>query len=139
MAAAVRMYRSQRKGSAPYCTGSRKCRPRGPAPSDRCPTIPISAVRLCQAQDVQIHLRDGERYRIAASYGFMPGHYEYTKEHPPPLTRGSALGRAVLEGRVVHIPDVVTDPEYTWHEAQTLGAFGPFSPFRSCERAFPRS
>jgi GAF domain-containing protein len=77
-----------------------------------------SAVRLCQAQDVQIHLRDGERYRIVASYGFMPGHYEYAKQNPPPLSRGSALGRAALDARVVHIPDVLADPEYTWHEAQ---------------------
>src|SRR5262249_11846991 len=82
-----------------------------------------SAVRLCQAQDIQIHLRDGERYRIVASYGFMPGHYEYAKEHPPPLTRGSALGRAVLEARVIHIPDVLADPEYTWRDAQRLGGF----------------
>ncbi len=82
-----------------------------------------SAVRLCQAQDVQIHLRDGERYRIVATYGFMPGHYEYAKEHPPPVSRGSALGRAVLEAKVVHISDVLADPEYTWREAQALGGF----------------
>src|SRR5262249_44798624 len=73
-----------------------------------------SAVRLWGAKEVQIHLRDGERYRIVASYGFMPGHYEYAKEHPPPLNRGSALGRAALEARVIHIPDVLGDPEYTW-------------------------
>src|SRR5262249_26081425 len=82
-----------------------------------------SAVRLCQAQDVQIHLRDGDRYRIAATYGFMPGHYEYAKEHPPPLTRGSALGRAVLDAQVIHIPDVLADAEYTWRDAQRLGGF----------------
>src|SRR5262249_20907323 len=82
-----------------------------------------SAVKLCQAQDVQMHLRDGEGYRIAASYGFMPGHYEYAKEHPPPPGRGSALGRAVQEAQVVHIPDVLADPEYTWHDAQKQGGF----------------
>jgi two-component system, NtrC family, sensor kinase len=82
-----------------------------------------SAVKLCQAQDVQMHLRDGERYRIVASYGFMPGHYEYAKQHPPPLGRGSALGRAVQEAQVVHIPDVLADPEYMWHDAQKRGGF----------------
>ena len=34
--------------------------------------------------------------------------------------RVSAYGRAVLERRVVHIPDVLTDPEYTWHEGQKI-------------------
>lgn len=37
--------------------------------------------------------------------------------------RGSILGRALLEGKVVHIPDVKNDPEYTWAEAQRLGDF----------------
>src|SRR5262249_26198728 len=37
--------------------------------------------------------------------------------------RGSASGRALLEGRVVHIPDVQADPEYTFVQAQRLGDF----------------
>jgi signal transduction histidine kinase len=37
--------------------------------------------------------------------------------------RGSAFGRALLEGRVVHIPDVKADPEYTLLEAQRLGDY----------------
>src|SRR5206468_5629018 len=32
-------------------------------------------------------------------------------------------GRALLEGRVVHIPDVKADPEYTWTEGQRLGDY----------------
>ena len=32
-------------------------------------------------------------------------------------------GRALLEGRVIHIPDVKADPEYTCAEAQRLGDF----------------
>src|SRR5262245_17805039 len=35
------------------------------------------------------------------------------KTHPLPRERGSAAGRAWLEGRVVHIPDVRSDPDYT--------------------------
>ena len=37
--------------------------------------------------------------------------------------RGTAIGRALLEGKVVHIPDVQADPEYTFVEAQKLGDF----------------
>src|SRR5262249_20158685 len=29
----------------------------------------------------------------------------------------------LLEGRIVHVPDVTADPEYTWAEAQKLGGF----------------
>jgi two-component system, NtrC family, sensor kinase len=37
--------------------------------------------------------------------------------------RGSATARALLEGAVVHIPDVQADPDYTFNEAQKLGDF----------------
>src|SRR5213079_2090933 len=30
------------------------------------------------------------------------------------------IGRTALEGRVVHIEDAATDPEYTWNEAQQI-------------------
>ena len=36
---------------------------------------------------------------------------------------GQRLGRALLEGRVIHIADVLADPEYTWAEAQRLGGY----------------
>src|SRR6185503_5036135 len=31
--------------------------------------------------------------------------------------------RTVLDGRTVHIPDVLADPEFTWFEAQKRGGF----------------
>jgi signal transduction histidine kinase len=42
-----------------------------------------------------------------------------------PVERGSgtATGRALLEGRVIHIADVLADPDYTWAEAQKLGGY----------------
>src|SRR5262245_18981929 len=39
----------------------------------------------------------------------------------PPKDRQSATGRAVLGRRVVHIHDVLDDPEYTWAGRQTAG------------------
>ena len=39
------------------------------------------------------------------------------KQHPVPVGRGSMVGRTVLEGRIVHIPDVLADSEYTFTEA----------------------
>src|SRR6266496_532459 len=37
--------------------------------------------------------------------------------------RGSAAGRAALEGKVVHIPDVLADPDYAWIKAQKLANY----------------
>src|SRR4029450_8444048 len=31
--------------------------------------------------------------------------------------RGTLVGRTALEGRTVHIPDVLADPEYVWWES----------------------
>src|SRR5258705_2337139 len=45
------------------------------------------------------------------------------KDHPVELTRGTVIGRAVLEGTTVHIPDVLADPDYAWEESQKLGGY----------------
>jgi two-component system, NtrC family, sensor kinase len=39
------------------------------------------------------------------------------------MERGNVTGRAALEARVVHVPDVLADPEYTWSEAQKIGGY----------------
>ena len=39
------------------------------------------------------------------------------------MERGSVTGRAAQEGRVVHVPDVLADPEYTWTAAQKIGGY----------------
>jgi hypothetical protein len=36
--------------------------------------------------------------------------------------RNTLVGRAALEGRTIHIPDCVADPEYSWPESQARGA-----------------
>jgi signal transduction histidine kinase len=48
---------------------------------------------------------------------------EYVKDIPVRLERGTLTGRALLEGRVIHIPDVLNDRDYTWAKAQELGGF----------------
>ncbi len=37
--------------------------------------------------------------------------------------RNTLVGRTALEAAIVHIPDAVVDPEYTWKESQKLGGF----------------
>src|SRR5262249_49460478 len=86
-------------------------------------TLAESATRLCEAERTAIFLRDGEVYRIAARFGFSPELEEYMKQHPISPGRETLIGRAALEAGVVHIPDVLADPEYTFHESQRLGGF----------------
>ncbi len=83
-------------------------------------TLVESAARLCQAEHAHIFLRRGEHYHVAARCGSSREHQEYMAEHPFPLDRGSIVGRTAIEGRVVHVHDVLADPEYTSHEAQKI-------------------
>src|SRR5262249_46792571 len=86
-------------------------------------TLVDSAGRLCQAENVQIFLRDGEVYRLAAYNGFSPEYQDYMKQHPIMPGRDTLVGRTALQVAPVHIPDVLLDPEYTWREAQRLAGF----------------
>jgi signal transduction histidine kinase len=86
-------------------------------------TLVESAVRLCEADQGNItRQRDGMFYRAEFS-GFSPEFIDLVKDMPVKLDRGNIHGRALLEGRIVHIPDVLADPNYTFTEAQRLGGF----------------
>src|SRR5262245_56925134 len=80
-----------------------------------------SAVQLTGAETGLIFRQDGEVYRAAAIYDPDPKRAEAAKQNPVPKGRQSATGRAVLERRVVHIHDVLDDPEYSWAGRQTAG------------------
>jgi GAF domain-containing protein len=88
-------------------------------------TLIESAARLCDADQATIlREKDGAFYRAAESYGYSREFLDHIKDMPIEATdRGSATGRALLEGRVIHIPDVKADPEYTLIEAQRLGNY----------------
>ena len=87
-------------------------------------TLIESAARLCDADKGNItREKDGVFYRAAESYGYSPEFLEHVKGMPIEKDRGSATGRALLEKRVIHIPDVKADPEYTLIEGQRLGDF----------------
>ena len=86
-------------------------------------TLVESAARLCDADRATItREKDGAFYR-AETYGFSREFMDYVKDVPIEAERGSAFGRALLEGAAVHIPDVKADPEYTMHEVQRLGDY----------------
>src|SRR5262249_8847854 len=53
--------------------------------------------------------------------GHSPALNKFMETHPLEISRGTVVGRTVLEGRTVHIADVQADPEYAFLEAARIG------------------
>jgi two-component system NtrC family sensor kinase len=80
-----------------------------------------AAVRLCEADTGGIaRERDGVYERVA-TYGYSDDYKEYIRTQPVVPQRGTGMGRALLEGKVVHIPDVQADPDYTFEGQKLVG------------------
>jgi GAF domain-containing protein len=78
-------------------------------------TVVESSVRLCGADRAFIFRFDGELLRMTAALNNASQEWrEYLAQHPTRPGRDSAAGRAALERRTVHIPDVQVDQEYTF-------------------------
>ncbi len=87
-------------------------------------TIVATAARLCQAEWAVISKLEADgRYHPAAAIGNDEKYLRFLAQNPIPVGRGTVVGRTALEGRTLHLPDVLQDPEYTWSEAQAKGGF----------------
>ena len=87
-------------------------------------TLVKSAARLCHADKANIARLKNDSFQFVAFSGFQPDYKKYLKAlQMSEVDRGSITGRTVLEGRIVHIPDVLADPEFTWFEAQKRGNY----------------
>jgi signal transduction histidine kinase len=86
-------------------------------------TLVESAARLCDADMAAIPRLVGADFYHFASYGYTPDFQEFMERHPIVPGRGTATGRAALEGRTVHIPDVLADPEYSLMEGQKIAGY----------------
>ena len=75
-------------------------------------TLVESAAKLCDADTGIIRRREGDAYPLAATYGLSPEQREHFASYSAKPDRGSVFGRTILEGRTVHVPDVLADPEY---------------------------
>ena len=76
-------------------------------------TLTESAARLCEADIANIWLPGDPGFRLAASYQTVESNQaEYLSKIPLGPSRGSCVGRTLLEGRTVHIHDIRDDPEY---------------------------
>jgi GAF domain-containing protein len=84
-------------------------------------TLVDSAARLCEAESAHIFRRTETDYELAACRGYSREYEEYMRRRRLAPGRDSLVGRIALEGRVVHIPDILADPEYDQPEAAKLG------------------
>ena len=82
-----------------------------------------SAARFCNANKATIIREKDGAFYTGEAFGYSREFMDYIKKIPITAERGSASGRALVEGRVVHIADVKADPEYTLIEAPRLGDF----------------
>jgi signal transduction histidine kinase len=86
-------------------------------------TLVESAGRMCDAEFAMITRQKEGALFFAEAYGYSPEFVEHVRALPVERGRGTATGRALLEGQVIHIADVLADPDYTWAEAQRLGGY----------------
>ena len=87
-------------------------------------TLVESAARLCDADQAHDHAAERRRVLSRRSLRF-PGRIHRNVQAISRSSRNAdrSIGRTLLEGKVVHIPDVLADPEYTLVEAQKLGGY----------------
>ena len=76
-------------------------------------TLTESAVRLCRADKGALERLIDGGFRYVAMFGFPASFRAYGDANPTQIGRGSAVGRAVEERRIVQIDDILNDPEYT--------------------------
>jgi len=77
-------------------------------------TLAENAVRLCEAEHASIWRFDGRLIHAVATHNVSPERKAFIEAHPLAPGRDSAVARAALEQRTIHIHDAQADPEYTY-------------------------
>jgi two-component system, NtrC family, sensor kinase len=76
-----------------------------------------SATRLCVADIGAISRLEGDILRLVLHSGMSAEVRSFWDENPPPLARSSVTGRAALERRTMHVPDILADSSYDYASA----------------------
>jgi signal transduction histidine kinase len=78
---------------------------------------------VCEADQALITRQIGGKFIRTEAYGFSSEFMDYVRDVPVEPDHGTVPGRALLEGKILHTPDVLADTDYTWPQAQRLGGF----------------
>src|SRR5262245_7702519 len=81
-------------------------------------TLVENAARLCAADQAFIFRFEKGTLNIAVAYNASMEIREFVEQNPIVPGRYSVTARAALERHTVHIPDILTDPEYTYQAWQ---------------------
>jgi two-component system, NtrC family, sensor kinase len=85
------------------------------SPTDTQPVLNVvaeNAARLCEANDAVIVRTDNDKFQIVAHYGSVPApDYGLPIGFGQPITRGSPVGRAVIDRQTIQVDDLATSIE----------------------------
>src|SRR4051794_31721948 len=65
----------------------------------------------------------GTGFYYAATHNFPDELYQHTTTVSHHRSRGSIIGRTLIDGKVIHVPDVLADPFYTQTITQSKGGY----------------
>ena len=82
-----------------------------------------AGMHLCEADVAAIWRPENGVLKLAATCGMSNEFVEFAKQNPIMPGRGTVSGRVVLEGKTVHLADVLTDPEFTGIGYQSSGKY----------------
>jgi two-component system, NtrC family, sensor kinase len=87
-------------------------------------TIAENALRLCEATFSAVFRYDGELIHFAAlRNATAEGAAAIRDKYPMPPGRGGAVARSILSRSIVHIADVLKDPEYAYRGVAAAAEF----------------
>jgi PAS domain S-box-containing protein len=81
-----------------------------------------TVARLCHADHALMFRRRDDLYRLFAARGLSHQAKEFFLANPFAPGRGTLAGRVALERQVIHLKDVLRDPEYTHSAPKISGA-----------------
>ena len=84
-------------------------------------TLVETASRLCDADFGALSAREGDAYRVRATFALVSEFDRFLRGQLFTPSRGTVTGRALLERQTVHIADAAADPELVIPEAITIG------------------
>ncbi len=82
-----------------------------------------SALHLCGADAANIWLPNGPVLKLAASSGHSSEFKRFAAHNPIAPGRGTVSGRVFVDGKTVHLPDVLADQEFTGTGYQSRGNY----------------